>query len=103
MVDYGDITLEKIKTQELSLDINTLSDNFNQNTSITDKPSETLQIQAVDPNIKSRPQFQKYCSFCHESNHFVPTCFRRIKMLKETKSQPESPTHSLYQHFKNTL
>ena len=64
MVDSDDITLEKMKPQQLSFKINTLSDTFNQNTSISDKLSETLQIQAVDPNDTSKPHFEKYCSFC---------------------------------------
>ena len=55
MVDSEDITLEKIKTQEISFERNSLSDTFNQSTSISDKPSQTLQIQAVDPNKKSNP------------------------------------------------
>ena len=59
MVESEDITLEKIKTKELSLDINTVSDSFNQTTSISDKLSETLQIEAVVPNYKSKSQFKE--------------------------------------------
>ena len=65
MVDSEDITLKKIKTHDLSLEINTFSDTFNQNISITDKLSGTLQIQAADPYNNSKPHFKKYCSFCH--------------------------------------
>ena len=101
MVDSEDITLEKIKTQELSLEINTLSNTFQQNATIQDTPSETPLINAVDPNNKSKPQFKKYCSFCHKNNHSVSTCFRRLNMLKESKPQSRSPTPSFYQHFKN--
>ena len=57
-----------MKTQEHSLEINTISNLFNQNTSITDNPSETLLTQKVDPNNKSKLQFKKYCSFCHKNN-----------------------------------
>ena len=59
MVDSEDITLEKIKTQELSLEIINLSNTFQQNTTIQGTPTETPQIQAVDPNNKSKPQFKK--------------------------------------------
>ena len=58
MVGSEYITLEKIKTQEFSLEINTLSDIFNQNTSISDKPSEILQIHAIDPNKTSKPELK---------------------------------------------
>ena len=74
MVASEDITLEKIKTQELSLEINTLPNNFQQNTTIQDPPSEIPQVQAMDPNNKSKPQFKKYCSFGHKNNHSVSTC-----------------------------
>ena len=84
MVDSEDITLEKIKTQELSLEINTLSNTFQQNTTIQDSPSESPQVQVMDPNNKSKPQFKKNCSFCHKKQHSVSTCFRRLNMLKES-------------------
>ena len=101
MVDSEDITLEKIKTQELFLEINNLSNTFQQNTTFLDSPPEPPQVQVMDPNNKSKPQFKKYCSFCHKNNHSVSTCFRRRNMLKESKPQSRSPTPTFYQHFKN--
>ena len=101
MVDSEDITLKKIKTQELSLEINTLSNTFQQSTIIQDSPSESPQVQVMDPNNKSKPHFKKYCSFCHKINHSVSTCFRRPNMLKESKPQSRSPTPTFYQHFKS--
>ena len=95
-----DITLEKIKSQELSLEINNLSNAFQQNTTIQNSFPEPPQIQAVDPDNKSKPQFKNYCLFCHKNNHSVSTCFRRLNMLKESKPQSRSPTPSFYQHFK---
>ena len=65
MVDAEDITL-KIKTQELSLEFNTLSDTFQQNTSNQETPPEPPHVQAVDPKNESKPQFKKYCSFCYK-------------------------------------
>ena len=103
MVDSEDITLEKLKTQAISFEINTLSDTCNQITSITDKPSETLQIQAVNPNNKSKPQFEKYCYFRHKNIRSVSTCCRRINRLKESRPQSKSPTPSFYQLFKTHL
>ena len=101
MVDSEDITLENIKTQELSLEINNLSNTFQQNTTILDSTPEPPQVQVMDPNNKPKPQFKKYCSFCHKNNHSVSTCFRRLNMLKESKPQSRSPTPTFYQHFKN--
>ena len=94
MVDSEDIILEKNKTQELSLEINNLSNTFQQNTTIQDTPPEPPQIQVVDPNIESKPHFKKCCSFCRKNNHSVSTCLRRLNMLKESKPQSRSPTPS---------
>ena len=69
MVDSEDITLEKIKTQELSLEINNLSNTFQQNTNIQDSSSEPPQVQIMETNNKSKPQFKRYCSFCHKNTH----------------------------------
>ena len=101
MVDSEDITLKKIKTQELSHEINFQFNTFQQNTTIQDLPSESPQVQAMDPNNKSKPQFKKYCSVCHENNHSVSTCVRRLNMLKESKPQSRSPTPTFYKHFKS--
>ena len=100
MVDSEDIKLEKIKTPELCLEINNLSNTFQQNTTIQDTPPEPPQIHPVDPNNKSKPQFKKFCSFCHQNNHSVSTRFRRLDMLKESTPQSRYPTPSFYQHFK---
>ena len=78
-----------------------MSNTFQQNTTILDSPPEPPQVQVMDPNNKSKPQFKKYCSFCHRNNHSVSTCFRRLNMLKESKPQSRSPTPTFYQHFKN--
>ena len=63
MVDSEDITLEKIKTQELSLEINYLSKTFQQNTTVQDSSPEPPQIQAVDPNNKYKPQLKNIVPF----------------------------------------
>ena len=60
VVDFEDITLEKIKTRKLSPKINTLSNTLEQNANIQDTPPETTQVQAINPNNKSKPQFKKY-------------------------------------------
>ena len=96
MVDSEDITLEKIETQELSLEINNLSDTFQQNTTIQDTPAETPQIQEVDPNKKSKPQFKKYCSFCHKNNHSVSTYNSNAycRTSRDTRYRPRSYSRS---------
>ena len=55
--------MKKFKTQELSLEINTLSNSFQQNATSQDPPSESPQVQAMDPNNKSKPQFKNIVPF----------------------------------------
>ena len=96
MVDSEDIGLEKLKTHEFALNNNTLFDTFQQDISIQKTSPESLQIQARDPNSQSKPQYKKYCSFCQKNNLSVSTFYRRLNMLKPSKS----PTPSFCQHFK---
>ena len=58
MVDSGDITFEKNKTQEIPLKL-ILSNNFYRNATVTKNSSESPPIQAVEPKNKSKPQFKK--------------------------------------------
>ena len=76
MVDSEDNTLEKIKIQKLSPKINNRSNNFLQNIAVQDSSPEPPQIQGVDPNNKSKPQFEKYCSFCHKNNNSI--CLKNL-------------------------
>ena len=55
--DSDDITLEKSKTQKLSLEINLLPDNFHQYATVKTLSPQTPQIHAEDPNNKSKPHF----------------------------------------------
>ena len=86
MVDpEDDITLEKSEIQEISLEINTLPYTFIQNATVTDNSdnsSEPPQVQTVDPNNKSKPQFKKILILLPKKNHSVATCYRRIKCLR---------------------
>ena len=73
LVDTEDITNERIKTQELSLEINSLSDYLKEKGNISfsnnDTQNQINQFSQNDPNNKSKPQFKKYCTHCHLNNH----------------------------------
>ena len=75
LVDTEDITNERIKTQELSLEINSLSDDLKEKGNISfsnnDTQNQINQFSQNDPNNKSKPQFKKYCTHCHLNNHSV--------------------------------
>ena len=65
---------------------------------------EIVIAQNIDPNNKSKPQFRKYCTDCHKSNHSISNCFRKQRQDEERKrnsfSRSKSPTKSINQHFK---
>ena len=67
MVDSEDNTLEKIKTQELSIEINSLRDNLKDTVTLNDVPSPPVnQISQNDTNNKTKHQIKKYCTFCQK-------------------------------------
>ena len=60
MVDSEDNTVEKTKTQEFFLENNTLSDTFQQSTSIKETPQKSPQKQAVNPNTNPKAHPKKF-------------------------------------------
>ena len=75
-VDSEDIANEKIRTNDLALEINKVSiEDYTNN-----KESEHGHImvtQSVDPNNKSKPAYKKYCSYCHKNNHGISNCYQK--------------------------
>ena len=67
-----DATLEKIKTPQLSIEINTVSADFNRNATVKETSSESPQIQSVGPNNNFNCHFKNYCSFCHRNTLLFP-------------------------------
>ena len=44
------------------------------------KQSEQLMFtQPRDPNIKHKPAYKKYCSYCHRTNHSISACFKKLR------------------------
>ena len=100
MADSEDDELEKTRMQELSLEINTLCDNFHQNSTVNETSPESQTIT----RCRSKLQVKKYCSFCHNNNLSVSTCYRILNMLKESKPPSASRFLAFYHlTFKNTM
>ena len=98
MVESEDITVDKKKTQEISLEINTSSDTLQTKDSIVENTPQSPQIHAVGSINKSKPQ-SKILFILSQKNHFVSTCNCRPYMLAESKPQSKSHKPSFYQHF----
>ena len=69
-VDSEDIANEKIRTNDLTLEINKVSieDDHNNKESEHD---HVMVNQTGDPNNKTKPAYKKYCSYCHKNNHGI--------------------------------
>ena len=92
-VDSEDIANEKIRTNDLALEINKISiDNDN-----NDKELEHDHIMATqpgDPNNRSKPAYKKYCTYCHKNNHDVSNCYQKQRdeeYQKYRNPRPRTP------------
>ena len=64
-VDSEDIANEKIRINDLALEINKIS-NENKNNDKESEPDHIMVTQPGDPNNKSKPAYKKYCSYCQK-------------------------------------
>ena len=63
-VDSEDIANEKIRTNDLALEINKIFiENDNNDKEL--EPDHLMVTQPGDPNYKSKPVYKKYCFYCH--------------------------------------
>ena len=76
-VDSEDIANEKIRTNDLALEINKISlqDDFNKKE--FEHEDHIMVTQSGDPNNKSKPAYRKYCSYCHKNNHSISNCYQK--------------------------
>ena len=77
-VDSEDIANEKIRTNDLALEINKISIK-NDNNDKGLEPDHIMVTQPGDPNNKKnqKPAYKKYCSYCHKNNHCVSNCYQK--------------------------
>ena len=102
-VDSEDITDEKIRTNDLALEINKVSIEDD----ISNKKSEhdhILVTQSGDPNNKSKPAYKKYCFYCHKNNHGISNCYQKqpdeeYQRYKNQRSR--TPQQSFVQYFRS--
>ena len=76
-VDSEDIANEKIRTNDLALEINKVSLEDDTNKKEFEHEDHIMVTQSGDPNNKSKPAFKKYCSYCYKSNHGNSNCYQK--------------------------
>ena len=102
-VDSEDIINEKIRTNDLALEINKISiENDNNDKEL--EPDHIMVTQPGDPNNKSKPAYKKYCSYCHKNNHGVSNCYQKQRdeeYQKYENPRPRTPQQSFVQYFRS--
>ena len=67
---------KKTRTNDLALEINKISiDNDNNDKEL--EHGHIMVTQPGDPINKSKPAYNKYCTYCHKNNHGVSNCYQK--------------------------
>ena len=102
-VDSEDIANEKIRTNNLALEINRVTIEADTN----NKESEhdhILVTQSGDPNNKSKPAYKKKRSYCHQNNHGISNCNQKQRdeeYQRHKNQRSRTPQKSFVQYFRS--
>ena len=101
-VDSEDIANEKIRTNDLALEINKVSLEDDTNNREFEHEDHIMVTQSGDPNNKSKPAYKKYCSYCHKNNHSISNCYQKQRddeYQKYKNQRSRAPQQSFVQYF----
>ena len=102
-VNSEDIANEKIRTNDLALELNEVSIEDNTNNKESER-DHIMVTQSGDPNNKSKPVYKKYCSYCHKNNHGNSNCYQkqRVEEYQRYKNQrSRTPQQTFVQYFRS--
>ena len=103
-VDSEDIANEKIRTNNLALEINKVSLEDDTNKKEFEHEDQIMVTQTGDPNNKSKPAYRKYCSYCHKNNHSISNCYQKQRddeYQKYNNQRSRTPQQSFVQYFRS--
>ena len=103
-VDSEDIANEKIRTNDLALEINKVSLEEDTNKKEFEYEDQIMVTQTGDPNNKSKPAYRKYCSYCHKNIHSISTCYQKQRddeYQKYNNQRSRTPQQSFVQYFRS--
>ena len=103
-VDSEDIANEKIRTNDLALEINKVSLEEDTNKKEFEYEDQIMVTQTGDPNNKSKPAYRKYCSYYHKNNHSIPNCYHKQRddeYQKYNNQRSRTPQQSFVQYFRS--
>ena len=103
-VDSEDIANEKIRTNDLALEINKVSLEDDNSKKEFEHEDHIMVTQSGDPNNKSKPAYRKYCSYCHKNNHSISNCYQKQRddeYQKYNNQRSRTPQQSFVQYFRS--
>ena len=104
LVDAGDIANDKIRTQNLALEINSITKQLNTQTLEPQSQEQLMFTQSKDPNNKTKTAYKKFCSYCHRINHSISACFKKQRDGEDKRdayARSKSPQKSFVQYFRS--
>ena len=102
-VDSEDIANEKIRTNDLALEINKVSLEDKTHNKVLEHEEHIMVNQSGDPNNKSKSAYKKYCSYCHKNNHSISNCYQKQRddeYQRYKNQRSRTPQQSFVQYFR---
>ena len=106
LVDAENIANDKIRTQDLTLESNSNTNQLqSQDLDTQQQPIKYMFTQPKDPNNKHKPANKKYCSYGHKTNHLISACFikhRDDEERRDAYARSRSPQKSFVKVFRSS-
>ena len=105
IVDGEDIANDKIRTHDLTLEVNNITKQLQTQSSNSQQSDQIMFTQSRDPNNKTKPAYKKYCSYCHRTIHSISACFKKQRDdedKRDTYARSKSPQKSFVQYFRSS-
>ena len=105
LVDAEDIANDKIRTHDLTLEVNNITKQLQTQTLKSQQSDQIMFTQSRDPNNKNKPAYKKYCSYCHKTNHSISACFEKQRDDEDRRdayAKSKSPQKSFVQYFRSS-
>ena len=105
LVDAEDIANDKIRTHDLTLEVNNLTKQLQSQSLNQQQTDQIMFTQPRDPNNKTKPAYKKYCSYCHRTNHSISACFKKQRDDEDKRdryARSKSPQKSFVQYFRSS-
>ena len=105
LVDAEDIANDKIRTHDLTLEVNNITKQLQTQSLHSQQSDQVMFTQPRDPNNKTKPAYEKYCSYCHRTNHSISACFKKQRNdedKRDTYARSKSPQKSFVPCFRSS-